>query len=412
MNRTPVCRDFLRGSCRFGSRCKFSHNTSQQQRQQSSNPFGFGAKNQGQQQPKGGNYYSPVASQRQDKNQSQVAVKEHRCNDPKECKQQIKEDLEHELPAFWRLTCYAHGKFLPNDIAGDVSFEELRAHAYAVGKQGMPIDSVVQNERNMFNAKKKEFGFLLNNPYSGPASSGSSGSFTNSPLQQEASKMSFATITPVFSSSPFPTSNSLAGSTGPLSGFGDVKESGGFSFGLGAPSGTANVVTASNPLSPLTPPAPGFSFGARTSDPGPSMQGSFPQNAFSSSPQLVSGFGQSSFNFNPPIGNPSPAPHNLFWEGNPFQAAKETEMSDSVVPLNQQNLGVKGTENPMTQMVAGLTSHTNYTSFSSSRPAAPFSQQNEDTKADVWLKANWDLGEVPEEEPPLYARYKIAGCGC
>ncbi|MCO5562548.1 hypothetical protein L7F22_016176 [Adiantum nelumboides] len=146
MNRTPVCRDFLRGSCRFGSRCKFSHDTSQQQRQQSSNPFGFGVRSQGQQQSIGGNYYGPLVSERQDKNQSQVAAKDHRCNDPKECKQQIKEDFEHELPVFWRLTCYAHGKFLPNDVVGDASFEELRAHAYAAGKQGMSFDSVVLDE--------------------------------------------------------------------------------------------------------------------------------------------------------------------------------------------------------------------------------------------------------------------------
>lgn len=400
MNRTPLCREFLRGSCRFGSRCKFSHNTSQQPRQQSTNPFGFGVENQGQQQPKGANYYSPLASQRQDKNQSQAAVKEHRCNDPKECKLQIKEDLEHELPVFWRLTCYAHGKFLPNDIVTDVSFEELRAHAYAAGKQGMSFDSVVQNERSMFAAKKREFDSLLNNPYSGPASSGSHG-FTNSPLQQKASNMSFGTVTPVFPSSPFNTSNSPPGpaqdpfqSMGGLSGSGGGKESSGFTFGLGASSGTAK----SNSLLPLSPPAPGFSFGMRPSEPGPSMQASSPQNVFSSSSQPFSGFGQSSFNFNPTIGNPSGAPLNLFGSSSPFQAVNETEMSDSLLSHSQSNAGGKNLEASMTQMLADLTNHT---------PSAHFSQQHEgppDGKADIWLKSKWDLGEIPEEEPPLYAR--------
>ena len=39
---------------------------------------------------------------------------------------------------------------LPNDIAGDVSFEELRAYAYDAGKQGMPLQSLVCNEYMCF----------------------------------------------------------------------------------------------------------------------------------------------------------------------------------------------------------------------------------------------------------------------
>lgn len=32
---------------------------------------------------------------------------------------------------------------LPNDVLGDVSFEELRAYAYDSGKQGVPLQSLV-----------------------------------------------------------------------------------------------------------------------------------------------------------------------------------------------------------------------------------------------------------------------------
>ncbi|MCO5562547.1 hypothetical protein L7F22_016175 [Adiantum nelumboides] len=284
----------------------------------------------------------------------------------------------------------------------------------------------VQNERSMFSAKKREFDFLLSNPYPGPAVSGNSGSFTNNPLRQEALKMPFGTVAPVSSSSPFMTSNSFAGPTEALSGFGGVKESGGFSFGLGASSGTANGVPIPNSLLPESPPFRGFSFGVQPSKTGqvsspqnvfssssqpfsgfgqtslnfnsvmsnPSSVSS-PQYVFSSSPQPFSGFGQTSLDFNSITGNPSPAPRDLFGRGNSFQATNETEVSASLPPPSQPTLGG---QDSMTQMVTELTKQ---------MPAAPFSHQYvglSDTKADIWSKETWDLGEIPEEEPPLYAR--------
>lgn len=44
--KKELCRNFLRGNCRYGDKCKFLHSTQQQQQQQQqprANPFGFGS---------------------------------------------------------------------------------------------------------------------------------------------------------------------------------------------------------------------------------------------------------------------------------------------------------------------------------------------------------------------------------
>lgn len=405
--RTEVCREFVRGNCRFGSRCKFSHDTSQQQRQQPTSPFGFGVRNRGQHQPilnKGGNYYSPLTSSpRKDKAPPQILIKEHRCTDVKDCKLQIKEDLENEQPICWRLTCYAHGKYLVNDVGGDVSFEELRSHAYAAGKQGMPFDSVVQNERSLLAAKRKEFDHLLKNFPSGPASS-SIGFPGTSIAQQEALKMSFGTSTPGFSSSPF---GSSYGSTGPLQnssqfsapfGSGVAKDSGGFSFGLGATSGIAAAVATVTPIPSESLSTPGFSFGMKPSEPGPFMQGSSVQSGFGSSSLPFTGFMQDKSHLNPSFGHSNGASHDLFGGGIPNKKVQEYEMSNSLLPSqNVQTLGgVNVLDASMNMDVASQDVQMGLLSQQLSGP------QND--TADIWQKGTWALGEVPEEEPPVYAR--------
>lgn len=58
------------------------------------------------------------------------------------CKEVIPDDFRSEGPYFWRLTSYAHWRFLPNDVNGDVSFEELRGYAYEGASHGMSIQQV------------------------------------------------------------------------------------------------------------------------------------------------------------------------------------------------------------------------------------------------------------------------------
>uniref|UniRef100_A0A803MER6 C3H1-type domain-containing protein n=1 Tax=Chenopodium quinoa TaxID=63459 RepID=A0A803MER6_CHEQI len=154
------CRNFLRGSCRFGDKCKFSHATQQQPKsnafgfgsqtatpfqQQKPNPFGFGVQNSGS----SGGFGQPNSNKpfenkwvrsEQPQNQSQAAS--HKCTDPDSCKRQIAEDFQNESP-LWKLTCYGHFKYFPCDITGDISYEELRAVAYDDAKRGTSLQSIV-----------------------------------------------------------------------------------------------------------------------------------------------------------------------------------------------------------------------------------------------------------------------------
>lgn len=155
-----------------------------------------------------------------------------------------------------------------------------------------------------------------------------------------------------------------------------VKDSGGFSFGLGAPSGAAVTVPTSVPILSQSLPAPGFSFGMRSTEPGAFMQGSSPQSAFGSSSLPFSGFGQDYSQFSPNFGHSNAgkrlalgilyvnlsialycmyddlitaeiwinlvsASHSLFGSSIPTKIVQENEMSNSLFPSqNSQPFGV------------------------------------------------------------------------
>ncbi|TKY67883.1 Zinc finger CCCH domain-containing protein 46 [Spatholobus suberectus] len=213
-----ICRNFQRGSCQYGERCRYLHvqqqrksnvhgfggqNTSHQQQntnpfgfgsgsgfgsqqQQKTNPFGFGTQNSSQLNggPHSGfkpnqfksfeNKWSRQTSKpqtgfsRQSDNNSQQV--NHKCTDPETCKRQIAEDFEQEKP-LWILTCYSHCKGAPCDIVGDISYEELRASAYEDAKRGTSLQSIVEKERNILKSKLVEFEKLLSEPYRMPINS-------------------------------------------------------------------------------------------------------------------------------------------------------------------------------------------------------------------------------------------------
>nr|GME04635.1 zinc finger CCCH domain-containing protein 16 [Ipomoea batatas] len=235
--RKEPCRNFLRGSCHYGDRCKFLHVTQQQpkpnvfgfgsqsgtqfqrtnfqQQQQPPNPFGFGVQNSSQSRGANDvglkqNQHKPFenkwirssanasnTSARQPDNQQAAA--NHVCTDPESCKRQIIEDFQNEKP-LWNLTCYGHRKNGPCDVIGDVSYEELRVAAYDDAKRGLNLQSIVERERGLITSKLAEFDNLVRNSYSASANS-AFGSGFQSPLFGASQNVTTSAQSPPLTSS-------------------------------------------------------------------------------------------------------------------------------------------------------------------------------------------------------------------
>lgn len=420
--KQEVCRDFQRGNCRFGARCKYLHTLqSQQQRapqQQQQQQRGFGTSaafnqpqqqrtsfffpQQQQQQQTGGGLFA----QQQQQQQQATPVKEHKCIDVRLCKEQIREDFTNERPSFWRLTSYAHWKYQPNDVNGDASFEELRGYGYEGARQGMSIHQVAQREAALVAAKTQEFENLLKN-YRGPAppSLGSGTPFLGSspsasPFFAPVSGNSpgpFGTPSPAAVQQPFqhpvpspsPFKSSPGIGQGFVSPFAAVSSPGtnlnnnnfqGSNL-FGVPSSSPFGVPSSTPFGvPSSSP-----FGVPSTGSGSPWPSFFPNP-----PSSVSPAGN-------PVHKPLASPFT-----SPFPPA--TTNSPLSSPFHAVPPSTAG------QVLSASMFRGGTGPFPSPAPAnflntTQSGQNTAASSADAkWLVSKWSIGEIPEEEPPLHVR--------
>ncbi|KAM3192939.1 hypothetical protein ACQJBY_069855 [Aegilops geniculata] len=385
MNRRPeLCRNYQRGSCKYGAQCRFVHaNSNQQQQQQQQqakpNPFGFGAgsRQQPQQQPFG--VQSQQFQQQQQKPnpfgfgvQGGAAQQRNEpgpakpfqnkwvrdpsapppkqaeaqpapqaahtsCTDPESCRQQISDDFKNEAP-LWKLTCYAHLRSGPCDITGDISYEELRAKAYEEGKQGKPMQSIVEGERNLQNAKLAEFTNLLNKARATPS---------------------------------FPTAGS----------FPEVKNNS--TFGSSQTNGPP-VFSSFNQLGAAT----NFGSGPRTAAPGVPMNTIFGQPTQSTPSFGAPAFGSTGMRFGVPVGSQTSKQSFGSYQGSSMSS--NSNFQNSTSSGHHRDIDKQSVE-----LLNGMTPRT------SAMDKAPVEDsRNEKQDDSIWLKEKWEIGQIPLDEPP------------
>ncbi|XP_042049693.1 zinc finger CCCH domain-containing protein 46-like isoform X3 [Salvia splendens] len=411
--KKELCRYFQRGSCQYGTRCKFLHTTPQQSQ---SNPFGFGAQTSRspnpqpnpfsfgaqtsrtpnpQPNPFGFGVQSSAHSRRGDgfvskPNQvkpfdnkwsrfsnvnnssapasrqanNQPSAANHTCTatDIESCKRVILEDLENEKP-LWKLTCYGHSRNGPCDIVGDISYDELRALAYDDAKHGKDIASIVERERNLLNSKLLEFQNLAQNPY--PVSSAPTPSSQNM-------FGGGSTIAPVVNNG----FSSQVSSFSQLSGSSNTRSAAAPNFSFGQPNAFQNNTQPSSFQTNNSPFNTPGSFGIQ------------PQH----SPQSFSPSGTTSSN-NGAISaqqNPFSTPASLPQTGN--GAGKQLNFFTNEPISASSSIGLTNTS---TQLISFYVLLMLINLLSNNTP-----KENANVDAGIWTKVEWNVGEIPEEEPP------------
>ncbi|CAJ2642304.1 unnamed protein product [Trifolium pratense] len=407
-----LCRNFQRGSCQYGDRCRFVH---QQQRKSNNafggqqnttnNPFGFGSASPSASAPNNNNpfgfgtqntshlnapprsdskpnQFQPFENKwtrssskpqngppRQSDNNSQAV--NHKCTDPEVCKRQIVEDFQQEKP-LWILTCYGHCKGAPCDILGDISYEELRAAAYEDARNGTSLPVIVEKERTILKSKLVEFDKLLSEPYKMPL---------NSSLGANANTFSPATQN-------YQSNGANANTFSPAT--------------QNYQSNGANV----NAFSPAT----------QNYQANGAIANAFLPATQNNGPLAVSSFSQLGASLNTGFERPSGPQMTT-----PAQPSTTFGNGGNIFGSNTQNIfgsGISGAQsNPFSTpveftMFPGSTSQFqqpstafNNTSSTTMLPTSAVqlnTSQVENVSVDesVWLKEKWDPGEIPEVAPP------------
>ncbi|XP_060670584.1 zinc finger CCCH domain-containing protein 16 isoform X2 [Ziziphus jujuba] len=389
--KKELCKNYQRGSCQYGQRCKFLHVTQQQPKsnifgggaqsgsygqQQKSNPYGFGVQNSSQSKgstdygSKPNNQFKPfenkwtrfspipntgAPSARQSENQTQAT--NHKCTDPESCRRIVVEDFENERP-LWKLTCYGHLKNAPCDIIGDISYEELRAAAYDDAKRGLSLQSIVERERNLLSSKLVEFENLCK-PHA------------------------------VAPSSTLPNQKPFSGtSSNAFSSFGQL----GSSLNMGPPAPLNNGFGQLNSSAPSRQISSAFGTKNMPSENAGEILrfclcGAF--SLFLLTVILVGLFG-SQFPASSTITGFSS--NGALRESNPFSPS----------PSSAQFLRTTNNQSPILSMGLDYTSNANAPAQVAMGVQLATNMQKEDISGDVsiWSKNKWNPGEVPEEAPP------------
>ncbi|KAG6389025.1 hypothetical protein SASPL_150466 [Salvia splendens] len=281
---------------------------------------------------------------------NQPSAANHTCTtDIESCKRVILEDLENEKP-LWKLTCYGHSRNGPCDIVGDISYDELRALAYDDAKHGKDIASIVERERNLLNSKLLEFQNLAQKPY--PVSS--------APTPSSQNMFGGGSIIAPVANNGF---SSQVSSFSQLSGSSNTRSAAAPNFSFGQPNAFQNNTQPSSFQTNNSPFNTSGAFGIQ------------PQH---STTQSFSPFGTSSNN------GALSAPQN------PFSTPASLPQTGNG-PGKQLNFF---TNEPITASSAiGLTN-------TSIQLINNIPTENANVDDGVWTKAQWNVGEIPEEEPP------------
>ncbi|KAJ0255854.1 Zinc finger CCCH domain-containing protein 16 [Hirschfeldia incana] len=395
--RKELCRNFQQGSCRYGERCRYLH----PQQTKPNNPFGFGTQSRDQHQqnkssnnPFGFGVQGGGSNSNNRPNQSQntwqrnpssgaggggassTQQADHKCTDPAACKRFMQEDFKNERP-LWKLTCYAHYKHLPCDVSGDISYEELRAMAYEESKRGIPLQSIVERERNLQNAKVAEFENFLRSPYRGAAvTANQTPNSIFPPSTQVNSSRGFS----AFNQQPaFPNANAGGGlsSSGPPNPFERFNQQ-------------PNAFSLNTPQPAPSGPS-GFQSQPSSFGPGPVAPSGFQTQPFKPASFGPGPVGPSGFQSQPPSFGPGPGglatpPQN----SNMFPSVNPTPAFNS----NQNNQTAFNFNSPVASFNSPAVDTTNTPSGTELQAGgAPV-----DTS--IWLKEKWNPGEIPEQAPP------------
>ncbi|GJP48674.1 hypothetical protein CLOM_g7959 [Closterium sp. NIES-68] len=379
-----LCRDFQRGSCRWGARCKFVHQapapTQHAQRQPlrraqwgvgGGGGWGGGGRGQGGGGGgggRGGRGGGSGAGQGGGGGQ-QIVQREHSCVDRLDCESIIAEDAEKERP-LWRASVYAHWKYLPCDVGSDVSPEEARLLAYTQAQQGVPLPSIVASERAMLANADAAHAAFRSHRYTGP-------------VRQPPSAPPAMAFPPATFAPPSPPAF-MAPPSAPSAPLG----AGGMLFG--------KVISQARPATAMAPSP--FSSSPISSFPTPQQPSPFPfgpSQALASPSPAASPF--TPFSSAPsPFSPATPQPHLLFGQptASPFHPAPSSSPFATV---------------PSPAPFAPLAAASPSPLPSFPQPAAAVHVPGSSAasvggvgggEGSVWSSGRWRLGEIPEEEPP------------